>query len=486
MDRRQPRPGIIRGLIDFEGGGLSIQRSQGAPVIGTPAVHKAWRPRATTLRIRMVLGLLTLDIACIVVSFGLAAVLRDHFMGASNWDFFLLVMLPIYVIAAINAHGYSASNVQDPFRAIAKGLQAFLLALCAAIIAAFALKTTDTFPRLIVSIGSLFAIVALSIGRYLFTRHLERIIGGNPFSVVLLRDGSTPVPAGSFSLVMTTDGAFDPESHDPVMYDRLATSLAHADRVIVACNPDRRIAWAHALKGANIQGEIFVPELDVLAPLGIASYGTTPTLIIANGPLRLVDRIIKRAFDIAIASAALIILVPLFVVVAILIKRDTPGPVLFTQTRIGRGNQMFRMGKFRSMRVDGSDGVGHRSTERDDDRVTKVGRFIRRTSIDELPQILNVLTGDMSIVGPRPHALGSRAANKLFWEVDQRYWHRHAAKPGLTGLAQVRGYRGATLVEADLENRLQADLEYLENWSIWRDLKIIILTFRVLLHRNAY
>jgi lipopolysaccharide/colanic/teichoic acid biosynthesis glycosyltransferase len=435
---------------------------------------------------RMVLGLLTLDVACIVLSFGIAAVLHDHLMGGSNWAFFLLVMLPIYVIAAANAHGYSAGSVQDPFRAIAKGLQAFLLALCAAIIAAFALKATDTFPRLVVSIGSLLAIMTLSIGRYFFARYLTHIIGGNPFSVVLLRDGDAPVPTGSFSIVMATDGAFDPESHDPVMYDRLATSLAYADRVIVACSPERRIAWAHALKGANIQGEIFVPELDALAPLGIASYGDTPTLIIANGPLGLVDRTIKRGFDTILASVALIVLLPLFVAVAILIKRDSAGPIFFVQTRIGRGNQMFRMKKFRSMRVDGLDGAGHRSTERDDDRVTRVGRFIRRTSIDELPQILNVLTGDMSIVGPRPHALGSRAANKLFWEVDRRYWHRHAAKPGLTGLAQVRGYRGATVVEADLENRLQADLEYLENWSIWRDLKIIVLTFRVLLHRNAY
>lgn len=147
---------------------------------------------------------------------------------------------------------------------------------------------------------------------------------------------------------------------------------------------------------------------------------------------------------------------------------------------------MFRMFKFRSMRVDLSDNTGTRSTSRNDDRVTRVGKFIRSTSIDELPQLLNVLKGDMSIVGPRPHALGSRAADKLFWEVDQRYWHRHAAKPGLTGLAQVRGYRGATLYEDDLRNRLQADLEYLEHWSIWRDIKIILLTFRVLLHRNAF
>ncbi|MEG3174034.1 exopolysaccharide biosynthesis polyprenyl glycosylphosphotransferase [Sphingomonas sp. ZB1N12] len=434
----------------------------------------------------MVLALLTLDLGCITLSFSLAALLRDYFLGTSNWAFFLLVMLPIYVIAAINAHGYSAFNAQDPFRAIAKGLQAFLLALCAAIIAAFALKTSDIFPRLVVLIGSIFVVLTLSIGRYLFARHMEKVIGGNPFSVVLLRDGDALVPQGAYSIVMSTNGAFDPESHDPVMYDRLATSLAHADRVIVACNPERRIAWAHALKGANIQGEIFAPELHSLSPLGIASYGGTPTFIVATGPLGLVDRIIKRIFDLVIAGAALVILLPLFVAVAILIKRDTPGPVLFMQTRIGRSNKMFRIRKFRSMRVDGSDGAGHRSTQREDDRVTKVGRFIRRTSIDELPQILNVLTGEMSIVGPRPHALGSRAADKLFWEVDHRYWHRHATKPGLTGLAQVRGYRGATLIEADLENRLQADLEYLENWSIWRDLKIIVRTFRVLLHRNAY
>lgn len=465
---------------------LNTHRSHEASFTTAHAGRKLWRPRATTLRMRMVLGLLALDLLCIVLSFGLAAIVRNHVLGPSNWAFVLVVVLPIYVGAAINAHAYAAGNVQDPFRAIARSLQAFVIAICAVIFAAFALKTTDTFPRLVVSIGSVFTIVTLSIGRYVFARHMDQIIGGNPFSVVLLRDGNSPIPAGTFSIVIAADAAFDPDSHDPVMYDQLATSLEHADRVIVACSPERRVAWAHALKGANIQGEIFVPELDTLAPLGMASFGDTPTLIIANGPLGLVDRSVKRAFDVVLAGAALIVLLPLFAIVALLIKRDTPGPVFFTQTRIGRSNQMFRMKKFRSMRVDGADGAGHRSTEREDDRVTRVGRFIRRTSLDELPQLLNVLWGDMSIVGPRPHALGSRAADKLFWEVDRRYWHRHAAKPGLTGLAQVRGYRGATLVEADLQNRLRADLEYIENWSIWRDLKIIVMTFRVLLHRNAF
>src|SRR3546814_13408532 len=108
------------------------------------------------------------------------------------------------------------------------------------------------------------------------------------------------------------------------------------------------------------------------------------------------------------------------------------------------------------------------STARGDKRMTRVGAVIRKTSIDELPQLFNVLKGDMSIVGPRPHAPGSRAADKLFWEIDSRYWCRHATKPGLTGLAQVRGYRGATHHEDDLVNSLHSDLEYLDHWSIWR------------------
>ncbi|TXC72721.1 hypothetical protein FSB78_03145 [Sphingomonas ginsenosidivorax] len=270
------------------------------------------------------------------------------------------------------------------------------------------------------------------------------------------------------------------------MYDRLARSLGSADRVVIACHPDRRIAWARALKGANIQSEIIVPELTGLAPLGIGLHGSEPTVVVGTGPLDLFDRLVKRAFDLSIAGVAAIILLPLMLIVAVLIKLDSPGPVFFRQQRIGRGNEMFQMLKFRSMRTEASDSVGARLTARDDDRVTRMGRLIRKTSIDELPQLFHVLTGEMSIVGPRPHALGAKAADKLYWEVDERYWTRHAAKPGLTGLAQVRGYRGNTVEESDLSNRLQADLEYLETWSIWRDLTIVALTFRVLLHRNAF
>jgi lipopolysaccharide/colanic/teichoic acid biosynthesis glycosyltransferase len=111
---------------------------------------------------------------------------------------------------------------------------------------------------------------------------------------------------------------------------------------------------------------------------------------------------------------------------------------------------------------------------------------LRRTSIDEFPQLFNVLLGDMSLVGPRPHAIGSQAGDKLFWEVDRRYWQRHSLKPGMSGLAQVRGFRGATDTERDLEDRLQSDLEYVEGWTIMRDIKIIVQTLGVLVHERAY
>lgn len=416
-----------------------------------------------------------------------AVVVRGESIAHLSWLLIVAVLTPVYLATALNSHAFASETIQDPFNAVGQGLKSLILALAAIIFVAYYLKTSASFPRLTVAIGSVFSLATMAMCRYYFTRHLTTFLGGNPFSIILIVDGDQPIPPGIFSIVVSAKDVFDPETHDPMMYDRLATSLAGLDRVVVSCPPERRHAWANALKGANVQGEIVIPEFcGYTPPLGIAIHHGTPTLIVANGPLELVDRAVKRSFDLLTAATALIFLSPLFAIVAIAIKLDSPGPVLFRQVRIGRANQMFEMLKFRSMRVESCDSAGGVSTSRQDDRITRIGRFIRTTSIDELPQLINVLLGQMSIVGPRPHALGSRAANKLFWEIDPRYWHRHAVRPGLTGLAQVRGFRGATLLESDLELRLQADLEYLDTWSIWRDLKIVILTFRVLLHRNAF
>ncbi|MBY8827288.1 exopolysaccharide biosynthesis polyprenyl glycosylphosphotransferase [Hephaestia mangrovi] len=428
-----------------------------------------------------------IDLLCLAICFAIAPPLHGSAYSSSRLDTILVVLIPAFLFSAFNADAYDADVILDRMTSVARGLKALVIAFAFFVLIAFALKASGSLSRLTIGIGMVLSFASLAVARYLFAKRAIGLIGGNPFSVVLLHDGGAARPPGQFSAtVLAKDIGFDPDIHDPDMYDRLAKALSSADRVIVACDPARRLSWANALKGANVQSEIYSPELAVLSPLGVARQGKATTLIVSTGPLGLADRMVKRGFDIAIGLPALLFFSPILVCTAILIKLDSAGPVFFRQIRIGRGNEKFEMLKFRSMRVDGCDGDGHRSTARDDDRITRIGRIIRMTSIDELPQLINVLKGDMSIVGPRPHALGSRAEDKLFWEIDDRYWHRHAAKPGLTGLAQIRGYRGATLREDDLTNRLQADLEYLDRWSIWRDVQILIQTFRVLLHKNAY
>jgi polysaccharide biosynthesis protein PslA len=456
---------------------------------GQPAsirAQPAGRLPGSRLNARLVIALLAIDTLCMIGSFYLAGQIYDQVTaGGVSWQAIALTIFPVYFLVAAQSHAYAPALLNHPYRSATSSVRAFLIALAVIIFVAFAFKTSSQFSRLTFAFGSVLGLVSLPVARYAFARRVKRLRGGLTGTVLLCDAGTTP-PSPQYHLVSARDIDIDPTKDDPLMYDRLASELSEAERVVVVCSPERRNAWAHALKGAYIQSEIVIPELAQLAPLGVSRHGLLPTLIVSAGPLKLSDRVIKRAFDLALAGPAVLLLSPLLIAVAILIKLDSPGPVLFKQVRIGRGNQMFQMLKFRSMRVETLDGAGARSNSRDDDRITRLGAFIRKTSIDELPQLINVLRGDMSIVGPRPHALGSRAADKLFWEVDGRYWHRHSAKPGLTGLAQVRGYRGATFHEDDLTNRLQADLEYLDHWTIWRDIQIVGMTFRVLLHRNAF
>jgi len=188
-------------------------------------------------------------------------------------------------------------------------------------------------------------------------------------------------------------------------------------------------------------------------------------------------RIFKRSFDISIALVALILLMPFLVVTSIIIKLNGPGPVLFRQDRYGLNNELFSMYKFRTMRTEKSDVSGVTQTVKGDPRITSIGRFLRRTSFDELPQLFNILKGDMSIVGPRPHVPGMLAAGVLYEEFDSRYHARHVVRPGLTGLAQVNGFRGATTNEKAARMRLNYDLEYIDRQSAMLDIKITLNTF---------
>ena len=197
-----------------------------------------------------------------------------------------------------------------------------------------------------------------------------------------------------------------------------------------------------------------------------------------------VGGVFKRAFDICAAAAALIVLSGPLLLVALIIQLTSPGPALFRQARSGFRGRVFEIYKFRTMSEAPIQGDQVVQTREDDPRVTWFGRFLRRTSIDELPQLLNVLRGDMSLVGPRPHAL---AHDRVFYGVNTIYPRRFHARPGITGLAQVAGARGRTDTPEKVEARLQLDLEYIETWSFRRDLLILAKTVRLLFSdRNAF
>ena len=192
----------------------------------------------------------------------------------------------------------------------------------------------------------------------------------------------------------------------------------------------------------------------------------------------------KRALDIGLAGLILLIALLPMALLALAIRLDSPGPAWFRQRRIGRHGRPFQLLKFRTMRADPAP---LRQATRDDPRVTRLGRVLRRLSIDELPQLMNVLRGEMSLVGPRPHAPGTCAAGRPFEQVVRSYDRRHQVLPGITGLAQVRGWRGETETEEKLHRRVDSDLEYIATWSLWLDVRIILWTIPALLRPiNAY
>lgn len=189
-----------------------------------------------------------------------------------------------------------------------------------------------------------------------------------------------------------------------------------------------------------------------------------------------VEVAMKRAMDIAVSLTALLVLMPVMLTVALLIRLDSPGSPLFTQVRWGKDCRKIRVFKFRSMRTDLGDNTGVRQTVKDDPRITKIGAIIRKTNIDELPQLINVLKGDMSLVGPRCHAIGMLAAGIPYEDLVPNYHRRHSVKPGMTGLAQMRGLRGPTDRPGKARARIACDLHYIDNFSVIFDIRIMIGT----------
>ncbi len=211
-------------------------------------------------------------------------------------------------------------------------------------------------------------------------------------------------------------------------------------------------------------------------PRTYSYIGAIPLLDLFDKPLHGWDTVLKAIEDRVLASLALVFALPVMALVALAIKLESRGPVLFKQKRYGFNNELIEIYKFRSMYVDQCDATAAQLVTRGDPRVTRVGRFIRRTSLDELPQLFNVLKGDLSLVGPRPHATQAKAHNSLYDQVVEGYFARHKVKPGITGWAQVNGWRGETDTVEKIQKRVEHDLYYIENWSILFDLVILART----------
>jgi polysaccharide biosynthesis protein PslA len=222
--------------------------------------------------------------------------------------------------------------------------------------------------------------------------------------------------------------------------------------------------------------------LDRFPDMQISRVGRLSGINIGRRPLNLGEILLKRAFDLVVALTALVLLAPLLAAVAVLIKLDSPGPVFFRQKRYGFNQQPFGVFKFRSMKAE--ENAAFRQASRHDSRITRVGAMLRRSNLDELPQLINVVMGEMSLVGPRPHAL---AHDRSFERRIALYARRHNVRPGITGWAQVNGLRGETLTDLDMERRVQHDLHYIDNWSIWFDIRIMVQTvISPRAYRNAF
>jgi exopolysaccharide biosynthesis polyprenyl glycosylphosphotransferase len=447
-------------------------------------------PSKEVARLRLYILSILIDLAMLGLAFALAnLIVLGSVIGEPGKPHGLIIaamLAPVYALIAINGGAYGIRMIGNRQASAVKAVWSLAQAALLILIIVYFGKIADQLSRLTFVTGFVLAAGGLCLARLLFERIARRLVGTVPHITVLLVDGVEVAVPREAHLLFARDLGIDPSRRDAGAAERLARAVGAAERVVVACPQDRMEDWRVVLTALSAKGEILVPEMSRFAPAKVSAFDDHPTLVVAGGPLLFRDRIVKRLLDIIVSLGAILALSPLLLSTALAVRLSGPGPILFRQARMGKDAHPFMILKFRTMHVALTDHRAEQLTQKDDPRVTRIGAFLRKSSIDELPQLFNVLKGDMSIVGPRPHAPAAKAADTLYWEVDERYWARHCIKPGMTGLAQIRGHRGPTDSHDDLVNRLQSDLEYVTNWSIWRDLRIIVATLGVLAHHNAY
>jgi Undecaprenyl-phosphate glucose phosphotransferase len=425
--------------------------------------------------------------------------------------------LPYFVLTVgttiIMVCGFARSGVYDVFDefkriGILRTLKCLVVVILLLTACLFILKVSDYVSRLWLATWSMTSAIALCGLRLITASAAQRlrqsgrltknvaIVGasevGQQLAAKFIRECLGTRLVGIFderqSRFVKSDNSGTKVHQLPVLYELLCRG--RVDEIVIAIPPQ---ASCRVLELSR-RFHPFAVSLRVLAPEGYENfqvldsrrYGDIGTFRVMGKPLDEVAALIKRIEDLLIATFCLLVTLPLMLVIALCIKLDSRGPVLFRQKRLGANNLPFDLLKFRSMYVEQTDPLGRQLTRAGDPRITRVGRFLRMTSMDELPQLINVLRGDMSLVGPRPHPLAASAAGISYARAISEYPIRHRVKPGITGWAQVNGWRGETTTVEQIRQRVEHDLYYIENWSLTFDLVILGRTvFAVLSRANA-
>jgi len=418
----------------------------------------------------------------------------------------LISMLQVLISVALRQ--YSRIQTQPRHVFLWSGASSVFFVFSVFVSTIFLLKVSDGYSRATVIAQAVSVLLTVLCTRAIWFSLLQPAIASGLIDarrVILIGDSShclhfaaRAVVTGIRTVRSFEFPTFRPDSPVPAPPGAVQVQ-PHARQLIADCRPLRAddiviliseqdvrsaLALASALSELPVDVHVVpVGSIDLMAVSRITQFGNVVTMRIFQCPLTPFNRAIKRAFDVVAAITGLIVASPLFVMVALAIKLDSRGPVLFRQTRHGYNNEPIRVLKFRSMTVMEA-GDNFRPVTEHDPRVTRLGRLLRHSNIDELPQLYNVLVGDMSLVGPRPHATSQ---NEVFAELISSFSRRHNVKPGITGWAQVNGYRGDTDTLEKMQRRVEHDLYYIDNWSLLLDLKIIILTFfSRKVYSNAY
>jgi len=375
---------------------------------------------------------------------------------------------------------------------------------------AFAAKVAETYSRGWAAVFAVVCLTELCLIRVVLSFLIQRWTRQGQLSRVVAIVGAGPLGEqiigklrGATDPAITVAGVFDDRlSRVPSiiagcqvvgttndLIAQVRSSLI--DEVIIALplRAEARIGELIAkLRSLPVDLRLSLDPIGGIFPIrGISQVASVQMIEVLDRPLKHWSGVVKWIEDRLLGTVLLVLTAPILAAIALAIRLDSKGPILFAQDRFGFNNNVIRVYKFRTMRVEQSDYSGTRRTVPNDDRVTRVGRILRKLSLDELPQLLNVLLGDMSLVGPRPHVMAMKAGDRLYHEAVGDYFLRHRVRPGMTGWAQVHGLRGEIDTPEKARQRVTYDLWYIDNWSIWLDLKILFMTVRVILSRqNAY